>query len=537
MANTLNDNSQSSQIQLSNIHLHPSYKWFVLANIMVGTFMAVLDATIVNVGLPKMTAAFGTSVDKIEWVLTAYLLVFAVVLPSSGWIADHFGYKKTYFLGMLLFTIGSLLCSLSWDENALIAFRVIQGAGAGLVMPVGMAITTREFPPEQRGMALGFWGIASAASVSLGPMVGGYLIDHFSWHAIFDVNVPVGIVGLVITMIIQREYKTEHVRKFDLLGFISMTVFLTSLLLALSDGNAAWNTGGWTSDFILSCFAISIIGFVVFIITELNVEHPIVELRLMKNLNFAIANLMLFIFGMGLFGSTFLLPLYLQNSLNYTAFQAGVVFFPIGIIQAIMSPIAGWMTDKINPKIPSLIGIICTALSLYLYSFFSFSTEHGQIMLPLYIRGFGMGLIFIPLSAIALLEIPKAKMAQASGLFNTIRQIGGSFGVALLGSLLTRRVIFHTQAYSQAVNPSSSVYQNIYSNLQHFVQHSVGGIGKEVASRANALIVQNMSGQAFIQGINDDFLVSAIITATLVIPIFFLKIKKKGKSEKIEIME
>ena len=189
---------------------------------------------------------------------------------------------------------------------------------------------------------------------------------------------------------------------------------------------------------------------------------------------------MLFIFGMGLFGSTFLLPLYLQNSLDYTAFQAGIVFFPIGIIQAIISPIAGWMTDKVNPKIPSLIGITLTALSLYLYSFFSLTTEHGQIMLPLYLRGFGMGLIFIPLTTISLLDIPREKMAQASGLLNTIRQIGGSFGVALLGSLLTRRVIFHTQAYGQVVNTSSSTYQNIFYNLQHFVQHSVGGATNEV---------------------------------------------------------
>jgi MFS transporter, DHA2 family, multidrug resistance protein len=537
MADTLNGNSEGQQINLSNIHLHPSYKWFVLANIMFGTFMAVLDATIVNVGLSKMTAAFGTSVDKIEWVLTAYMLVFAVVLPSSGWVADHFGFKKTYFLGMFLFTLGSLLCSLSWDENALIAFRVIQGAGAGFIMPVGMAIITREFPPEQRGMALGFWGIASAASVSLGPMVGGYLIDNFSWHAIFDVNVPVGILGLVVTIIIQREYKTEHARKFDFVGFISMSVFLTSLLLALSDGNAAWNTGGWTSNFILSCFVLSIIGLVVFIVTELNIEHPIVELKLMKIFNFSVSNIMLFIFGMGLFGSTFLLPLYLQNSLNYTALQAGIVFFPIGIIQAIISPIAGWMTDKINPKIPLLIGIICTALSLYLYSFFSLTTEHGQIMLPLYIRGFGMGLIFIPLTTIALLGIPKDKMAQASGLLNTIRQIGGSFGVALLGSLLTRRTIFHTQDYGQAVNSSSPAYQNILYNLQHFVQYSVGGVGKEIATRANTLIAQNLANQAFIQGINDDFLVGSIITATLIVPIFFLKVGKKKKVEKIEIME
>ncbi|HTY09111.1 MAG TPA: MFS transporter, partial [Candidatus Edwardsbacteria bacterium] len=233
---------------------HQRYRWWVLANVMIGTFMAVLDATIVDVSLAKLIATFGVSVDRVQWVITAYMLVFAVMLPTSGWIADHFGYKRTYFLGLALFTGGSLLCSLSWSFNALILFRLIQGCGAGMLMPVGMAIVTREFPPRQRGVALGFWSVAAAASISLGPMLGGYLIDAFSWHAIFDVNIPVGLLGLAATFIIQREYRTEHTRSFDLAGFVAMSLFLSCLLLALSNANAAWNTGGWTSTFSLSCF-------------------------------------------------------------------------------------------------------------------------------------------------------------------------------------------------------------------------------------------------------------------------------------------
>ncbi|HMN48400.1 MAG TPA: DHA2 family efflux MFS transporter permease subunit [Ignavibacteriaceae bacterium] len=518
-------------------HEHSFYKWWVLISVMIGTFMAVLDTTIVNVALSKMTAAFGTSVDKIEWVLTAYLLIFAVVLPSSGWIADHLGYKKTYFFGMLLFTLGSLLCSLSWDENALIFFRVVQGAGAGFVMPVGMAIVTREFPPEQRGTALGFWGIASAASVSLGPLVGGYLIDTFSWHAIFDVNVPVGIVGLISILIIQREFKTEKTRNFDFIGFISMTIFLTSLLLALSDGNASWNTGGWTSPFILSCFFISAISLIVFMVTELNVKHPIVDLTLFKNRNFASANLILFVFGIGFFGSTFLLPLYLQNSLGYTAFQAGLVFLPLGIVQAFVSPIAGRLTDKINPKLMIMIGVILLAWSLYAYGFFSLQTEKAAIQIPLIIRAAALGMIFVPLSTVALLTIPKQKIAQASGLFNTIRQIGGSFGVALLGSLLTRRTIFHMQAFSQTVDANSPVFQNTLAHAKNFVMHSVGGSPQEVTARAKSLIMLNISSQSFIQGINDDFLVAALLSIVLVIPILFLKIKRSNSTEKIQSLE
>ena len=515
--------------QLNNLQAHPSYRWFVLANVMIGTFMAVLDATIVNVGLTKMMAAFGVSVDKIEWVLTAYLLVFAVVLPSSGWIADHLGYKRTYSLGLFLFTFGSLLCSLSVNENMLIMFRVIQGSGAGFIMPVGMAIVTREFPPEKRGMALGFWGIAAASSISLGPMFGGYLIDTFSWHAIFDVNVPIGIMAMASTFIILREYKIEESRTFDLLGFISMTLFLLFLLLALSDGNAAWNTGGWTSYFILTCFAISFISFVIFIATELTVKHPIIDLRILMNRNFGLANIMMFIFGLAFFGNSFLLPLYLQNSLGYTALQAGLVFFPVGIIQAIMSPVAGWMTDKLNPKIPIFIGIMLTFFSMYLYRDLSLSTEHAQIMLPLVIRGFGLGFMFIPLSTIALNDIRREKMAQATGLFNTIRQIGGSFGVAILGTLLTRRVILHTELFSQAVDQNAPQFKHILYGLYYYVQKAVGGSGSEILMKSKALIVRNLANQAFVQGIADDFLAGAIITLFIFIPLLFLRHHKKKK--------
>ncbi|HED06104.1 MAG TPA: DHA2 family efflux MFS transporter permease subunit [Ignavibacteria bacterium] len=526
-------NKTNIPLSYANLHNQPYYKWIVLANVMIGTFMAVLDISIVNVGLTKMMAAFGTSVDKIEWVLTAYLLVFAVVLPSSGWIADHFGYKKAYNLGLFLFTLGSLLCSLSTNENMLIAFRILQGAGAGFIMPVGMAIITMEFPPKQRGTALGFWGVAAAASISLGPMFGGYLIDKFSWHAIFVINVPIGIIAIAATLIIQREYETDKSRPFDLLGFISMTLFLVFLLLALSDGNAAWNTGGWTSGFILTCFFISFISLVIFLATEFSIKNPIVDLRILKNRNFGMANIMLFIFGLAFFGNAFLLPIYLQNSLGYTALQAGLVFFPIGIIQAVMSPVAGWMTDKLNPKIPISIGIILTFFSMYLYKDLSLYTEYGQIMLPLVIRGFGLGFMFIPLSTIAINDISKEKMAQATGLFNTIRQVGGSFGVAILGSLLTQRVIFHTAMYSEAVNTSSTAFQQTLYGLKHFVQQSTGGAGNEVILRAKALIVQNVINQAFIQGIADDFLAGAVITILILIPLFFLKYNKKKRDTQV----
>ncbi len=510
---------------------HEKYRWWVLANVMVGTFMAVLDATIVNVGLPKIMMAFGIDVHKVEWVVTAYLLVFAVMLPTSGWLADHFGYKRTYFASLFVFTLGSFLCGLAWNEDVLILFRIIQGAGAGCLMPVGMAIVTRVFPAEKRGLALGFWGVAAAASVSLGPMIGGYLIDNINWQAIFDVNVPVGLMGMFATLVIQREYRSEETRRFDFIGFLSVAVFLTALLIALANGSAAWNTGGWTSPYILTCFGISLLGLIVFLVTELKTAHPLIDLRLLTNFNFSVANVVLFLFGMGMFGSTFLLPLYLQNALGYTALQAGMVFLPVGIIQGIMSPVSGYLTDRINPKIPAIIGILILGFSLYMNSSLQLSTERGEILLSLYLRGFGFGLLFTPLSTIALSAVPKKKMAQASGLFNVIRQLGGSFGVAILATLLTQRTLYHESMLDRAADHQTvSGHHSLLSLQQH-------GLSPNTTSSANPPLgghAQNhpqVSKEAFVRAINDDFLLASIVTVAGVIPIILLRIRKNSRDK------
>ncbi len=518
-------------------HEHKTYRWWVLANVMIGTFMAVLDATIVNVALPKIMGTFGIDIDTAEWILTAYLLVFAVMLPTSGWVADHFGYKRTYFLALLLFTFGSFLCGMAWNENALICFRIIQAVGAGFMMPVGMAIVTREFPVRQRGIALGFWSIAAAASVSLGPLIGGYLVDNIGWNAIFDVNVPVGIVGLFATMVVQREYKTEHTRSFDFIGFISMSVSLSALLLALSDANAAWNTGGWSSPFIVSCFVISAFAMTVFLVTEFTVKSPLIELALFKDFNFSVTNGILFIFGLGMFGSTFLLPLYLQNSLGYTAFQAGAMFLPIGLLQAFFAPISGLLSDKVNPKVPAVIGIVLLAISLYLNSSLSLFSERHQIMLPLLIRGVAMGLLFTPLTTLALSRIPKQKIAQASGLFNVIRQLGGSFGVAIMGALLTRRMLYHSAMFGQMVDQRSGMFQQVARNLGHFSQQTLGGTMNFATMRANAAIMSHVMQQSFVQAVCDDFLIAAVITAVGVLPVLILRTRKQKMGEHVPQME
>lgn len=489
--------------------------------------MVILDASIVNVALPKIMAAFGIPIDTAEWVLNGYLIAFSVMLPASAWFADRFGYKKIYIVSLFIFTMGSFLCAIAWNESVLIFFRVVQGMGGGFLMPVGMAIVLREFPAKQRGTALGFWSVAAAGSVSLGPLVGGYLVDRFEWSSIFYVNVPVGILGIIATWVILRSYQTQKARRFDIVGFISMTAFMVSLLLALADGNADWNTGGWTSTFILTNFAISFVGLVVFLITEFNVKHPLIELRLFKSFNYTMSNIVRFIFGLSVFGSIFLLPLYLQTSLGYTPYQAGAIYLPMGIIQGIAGPISGILTDRINPKLIALAGIILLGWSWYLNGFLSLYSMHSQIMLPIYLRGLGMGLMFTPLTALGLKDIKTKDMGQASGLFNVVRQVGGSFGVAIIGAILTERTHFHTAIDGQAVSSHSPIYAHILNGIKTFATYRVAAPLTMELQRAKALIVSNVTRQAIVQATDDTFLFAFAVMMLCIIPILFLKRDKK----------
>ena len=510
---------------------HRRYKWLVLGNIMLGTFMAVLDGTVVNTGLPKIMASFGVGLDKVQWIITGYMLAMAVMLPTSGWLADRFGYKRMYFLGLFDFTFGSFLCSISPNENILIVSRIVQGFGAGTLQPLGMAIITREFPVRQRGLALGFWGIAAAASISFGPTLGGFIIDNFSWPLIFGINLPVGIIAMLFTVVIQSEYKHPTRRKFDLVGFISITIFLPLTLYALSETTAATNSSGWHAPYILLCAAIALVALAVFITAELVAEDPIIDLRLISNHNFGLALIILIFFSIGMFGSTFLFPVYLQNSMGYTALEAGSVFIPVGIIQGFMAPISGRISDKINPKIPIIIGILLMAFSFYLNSKLSYLSEMKSIMISLYIRGFGMGLTFTALNTVALLEIPREKMAQASGISNSIRQLGGSLGVALLATMLTTRTIYHNQQYGISLNTRSQTYNETSAGIRFHLQHNAGMSPAGAASFAPSAIMSNISKQAYIEGINDDFLLAGIITLLGGIPIIFMH-TRKSKADK-----
>jgi DHA2 family multidrug resistance protein len=341
---------------------------------------------------------------------------------------------------------------------------------------------------------------------------------------------------MIFTIIIQSEYKSRLKRKFDLTGFLSVTIFLPLTLYTLTEGNAASNSAGWHAPYILFCAAISLIAFAVFITTELTIRDPLIDLKLLKNHNFGLGNIIMIFFSIGMFGSTFLMPVYLQNSMGYTALQAGSVFLPVGIIQGIVAPVSGRISDKLNPKYPGMIGVILMAFSFFLNSRLSFLSEMHAIMISLYIRGFAMGLLFTALSTVSLLEIPREKMAQAAGISNSLRQLGGSLGVAILATLLTTRVSYHAQQYGSSINTSSEVFQQTTGKIRFHLQHNVGSSPSDAIRQEQVILLSNLNKQAYIQAINDDFLLAGIITLIGGIPIIFLH-TKKSKTANIPVHE
>lgn len=509
-------------------HEHPSYRWWVLANVLITTFMSVLESTVVNTALPSMQNAFGTSLDVIEWVLTAYQLVFAVVLPLSGWLSDKIGYKRNFLMSLILFTTGSFLCSFAWNETVLIIFRIVQGIGGGMIMPVGMAIVTREFPPEQRGVAMGFYGIAAAASISIGPSLGGVLVDNIGWSSIFLINVPVGILAIVATVVIQREVIRKDVGPFDTWGFVSIAVFLVSLLLALADGNAGWNTGGWTSPFILTCFTVSAISLVAFFAVELSIEHPIVNLRLFLNRNFGFSNLLLFLIGLVLSGATFLMPVYMQGTLGYTALQSGLLFLPQGIVQAVISPVTGVLTDKLGPKVPALAGLGVLVVSFFMNTMLTANPPFWLLMVPIVLRGAGFGLLFIAIQSVSVSALPVQQIAQGSGLSTLTRQIGTSFGVAIFGAIINYRNIFHAAVAGEDMNQYSEAFRATAAGLKFAITGNTGQVTVDANTITGMLISKEAQTQAFVNTINDSFWITTAVIAVCAIPVLLLQAKRRG---------
>jgi len=492
--------------------------WSILVVIVIGTFMAILDGSIVNVALPKMMVIFNASTEDIQWILTAYMLTLGVIMPISGFLGDTFGYKRIYMLALALFVIGSVLCGMSVGINTMVAARIIQALGGGVMQPLGMAMLYMSFPRSKIGMVLGFWGIAAMAAPAIGPTLGGYLVEYASWRLIFYINLPIGVVNLLLAGVILQETQLIKGKHLDLAGIFSASLGLLAILLALSDGNRY----GWSSPYIIGLMSVAVLCLGFFVHNELNHPEPILDLRMFKNVIFTLSVIIGSCLAIGMFGAIFLVPVLLQSVLGQTAMKTGLIMFPAALASGVMMPISGRLFDKYGARGIVIFGLTLVTGTSYIMKDFSALTPFATMTMWLTIRGAGMGFAMMPVTTAGMNVIPPHLIGRASALSNVIRQVSSSFGIAMFTMIMQNRQVFHFADLAAGVNLNSAEYSQLAAGLRDIsVSMGLGTAG--IQSLGYSLLVKQLAVQSMIQAIGDCFIVAAGICLLALVLAWFIK--------------
>ncbi|MDI6852662.1 MAG: DHA2 family efflux MFS transporter permease subunit [Deltaproteobacteria bacterium] len=434
-------------------------KWLVTIAVMAGTFMEIVDTTVVNVALPHMSGALSAGVDEATWVLTSYLVSNAIVLPITGWLAALFGRKRFLMICLALFTGTSMLCGSAPNLGSLIVFRIFQGLGGGALQPISQAILLETFPVQERGMAMAIWGIGVVIAPIVGPVLGGWITDNLTWRWVFYINLPVGLLSLVMTwfFIFDPEYvRKQRAGSIDYIGLGLLCVGLGALQIVLDKGEREdW----FSSAFIVRLAIVSAVCLVLLIYWELKHRHPVVDLRLFKERNYAAGVTIMFFFGFVLYGSIVLLPLFLQTLMGYDATLAGWALAYGGIGSLMIMPIVGRLTGVIDSRWLIGAGLLINALAVYLMSQYNTQINFFWAYFPRFVQGFGLGTTFVSLTTLTMSRISQEKMGNATGIFNLMRNLGGSFGIATAATLLSRRAQFHQSHLVENLTPLSLPFQ------------------------------------------------------------------------------
>jgi EmrB/QacA subfamily drug resistance transporter len=415
------------------------YKWLVAIVFVFGLFMDLMDMTIVNVALPTFAKDFDAGTTTIEWVVTAYLLSLGVFIPVSGWAGDRFGTKRIFMFALSVFTLGSLLCSLAWDIEPLIAFRVLQGVGGGMLTPVGTAMIFRAFPPAERARAAALMAIPTAVGPATGPVLGGYLVEYQSWHWIFLINIPIGLTALLVAWLFLREEKQPNPGRLDVPGFVLSAVGLAAVMYALAEAGSR----GFDDTRVLASGLPGLALLAVFCIVELRTAEPLIDVRLLGDKLFRTANALQFSAFAGFAGALFLLPLLLQAEMGFTPLESGLATFPQAIGVVMMVQPVGRLYKRVGPRRLLFIGVVGGALTTAAFLFVDLETNRLWIQLIMLARGWSFAFVMIPMQAVAFATISSENTGRASAIFNAGRQVAASFGVALLGTVLTNRLTHH----------------------------------------------------------------------------------------------
>jgi MFS transporter, DHA2 family, multidrug resistance protein len=439
--------------------------WLIAVSVMLATFMEVLDTTVVNVSLPHIAGSLSVTIDEATWALTSYLVANAIILPMTGWLASVFGRKNLLMISVVGFTAASFLCGLAPTLGSLIFFRIVQGATGGALQPLSQAVLLESFSPQDRGKAMGLWGLGVVVAPILGPVLGGWLTDSYSWRWVFYINIPVGIASLVMTkmFIFDPPYLSREKRKIDYWGIGMLAVGIGALQFVLDKGQEAdW----FSSSMITTLSVISAVTLTALIWHLLTTDDPVVDLRVFKARSYAVGVFLMTVVGFVLYGSLVLLPIMLQTLLGYPSLQAGIAMAPRGIGSFFFMPLTGMMTGRFDARKLLTIGLVIGGGTLLWLSYLNLQAGYWDIFWPQLVQGAGLSLLFVPLTTVSMDPIPREKMGNATSLFNLMRNIGGSIGIATTGTMIARnqqRVTATLGAHVSAYDPAS---QNMFLQLR-----------------------------------------------------------------------
>jgi EmrB/QacA subfamily drug resistance transporter len=475
--------------------------WVLVAVVMVGNFLGPLYSSVANVVLPNLVASFGSDIDTMEWVITGYMLGYSIAMPVAGWLADTYGRRRMYLIGLALFTVASVLTAFAWDTSCLIAFRILQAVGGGIVSPTSMALIVDVVPMRQRGRALGVWGLGMMLAPTFGPLVSGWIVDNLDdWRLIFFLGIPFGVAGLLLA-VAKLPHDDERIGRapFDTWGFGLLTTALATFLIPLTQGNRL----GWDDPSVQGGFVLAGLTFAGFIWRELHTAHPMMDLSLFGQRTFSLAVGLRGILGMAYYLPIFLLPLFTQNVLGWPPTLSGLVLVPAGLTMGLLMPLAGSLSDRIGARPLVLTGIVIAAVGTFLFARIDIDWDSSRIAVDSLIRTAALGLMFTPLTAIALTVVPHNRAASASGILNTVWQVGGSFGIAIGQMFLTYRSAVRLSDAASSVVLSRSVVARTVHELALRFSPAV----------ANATLAKQVTLLATVQAYGDTFLLATIVMA------------------------
>ncbi len=501
-----------------------SYKWIVAGVVIFGLFMTILDGTIVTIAIPRLQNVFGVNLTSVQWVLTAYTLVQGVATPLTAFLSQRLGQKRLYLIALAGFTIGSVLCGLSVSLPMLIFFRVVQGAMGAFMSPLAITLLWTEFPPNERGTAMGALGVPILLAPAFGPTLGGYIVTYLGWQLIFFINLPIGILGIILGTIFLREGQAERRARFDLPGFLFASIGLASLLYGMSDAS----TAGWGSTKVLSFLVIGVLSLAVFVVVELNIANrggqPLLDLRVFANAPFTTSNITSMLVTFALYGGLFLIPVYLQNLRGLSAYQAGLLLLPQAFASMVAAVVGGRLVDRFGVRAVVIPGLIILGGALWLLSSLSLNTPYGTLQFWLIGRSLALGFCFQPLAVSALSEIRPRQLPQATSVNTTVRFVISSFAVAVMATLVQTQTAIHYAHLAEQVTPSSPLGQLLPGLQALFMQRGAS------ASAALSAAIQVISGlvqrQASILAFQDAFHISVALTAVAIIAACFIRYRR-----------